>query len=141
MAETRQYGDIATKLLMENDRVRIWEMRLAPGERSALHRHQNDYVMIQIAGDKMAADFEPDSGGPWGGTRAIENLMPIVRELGLAPIFWDVQFTYSYKTFEEGKPPVLDPAMGPRIDKFLAELVWMAKTMRYGRENIALERP
>lgn len=67
MADTRQFGDIATKLLMENDRVRIWEMRLAPGERSALHRHDNDYVMIQIAGDRMAADFEPDSGGPWGG--------------------------------------------------------------------------
>jgi len=66
-ADNRQFGDIATKLLMENDRVRIWEMRLEPGERSALHRHENDYVMIQIAGDKMAAQFEPDSGGPWGG--------------------------------------------------------------------------
>jgi hypothetical protein len=66
MADTRQFGDIATKLLMENDRVRIWEMRLAPGERSALHKHDNDYVMIQIAGDRMAADFEPDSAGPWG---------------------------------------------------------------------------
>ena len=73
MAETRQFGDIATKLLMENDRVRIWEMRLAPGERSALHRHENDYVMIQIAGDKMAADFEPDSGGPWGGLGRVEG--------------------------------------------------------------------
>ena len=73
MAETRQYGDIASKLLMENDRVRIWEMRLAPGERSALHRHENDYVMIQIAGDKMAADFEPDSGGPWGGLGRVEG--------------------------------------------------------------------
>ena len=30
--ETRQFGDIATKLLMENDRVRIWEMRLDPGQ-------------------------------------------------------------------------------------------------------------
>ena len=73
MVETRQFGDIATKLLMENDRVRIWEMRLAPGERSALHRHENDYVMIQIAGDKMAADFEPDSGGPWGGLGRVEG--------------------------------------------------------------------
>jgi beta-alanine degradation protein BauB len=73
VAETRQYGDIATKLLMENDRVRIWEMRLAPGERSPLHRHENDYVMIQIAGDKMAADFEPDSGGPWGGLGRVEG--------------------------------------------------------------------
>src|SRR6478672_2463461 len=64
---SREFGDIATKLLMENDRVRIWEMRLEPGQKSALHRHENDYIMIQISGDKMAADFEPDSGGPWGG--------------------------------------------------------------------------
>ena len=55
MAEAREYGDIATKLLLENDRVRIWEMRLEPGERSALHRHDNDYIMIQIDGDRMAA--------------------------------------------------------------------------------------
>ena len=26
-----------------------------------------------------------------------------------------------------------------RIDKFLAELVWMAKVLRHGRENISLE--
>lgn len=78
------------------------------------------------------------SAGPWGGTRVIENLLPVMRELGLVPIFWDVQFTHSYKTLEEGKP--LDPAFGPRIDKFLAELVWMAKTLRYGREHIALEK-
>jgi hypothetical protein len=68
MADTRQFGDIATKLLLENDRVRIWEMRLEPGQRSALHRHDNDYVMIQIDGDRMAADFESDSGGPWAGS-------------------------------------------------------------------------
>jgi hypothetical protein len=73
MADTRVFGDIATKLLFENDRVRIWEMRLAPGEKSALHRHENDYVMIQIAGDKMAADFEPDSGGPWGALGHVEG--------------------------------------------------------------------
>jgi len=79
------------------------------------------------------------SAGPWGGTRVIENLMPIVRELGFVTIFWDVQFTHSYEAFGEGKP--LAPEYGPRIDKFLAELVWMAKTLRYGREHIALERP
>jgi len=26
-----------------------------------------------------------------------------------------------------------------RIDKFLAELVWMAKTLKHGRDHIALE--
>ncbi len=30
---------VATKLLMENDKVRIWEMRLQPGERGELHKH------------------------------------------------------------------------------------------------------
>ena len=73
MTEDRKFGDIATKLLMENDRVRIWEMRLEPGERSSLHRHDHDYLMIQISGDKMAADFEPDSGGPWGDLGRVEG--------------------------------------------------------------------
>ena len=67
MADERVFGGIATKVLMENDRVRIWEMRLAPGEESALHRHDLDYIMIQVAGDKMAARFEPDSAGEYGG--------------------------------------------------------------------------
>jgi hypothetical protein len=73
MADDRVFGDIATKLLMENDKVRIWEMRLAPGQRSDLHRHDHDYVMIQIAGDKMAARFEPDSAGEWPGIDYIEG--------------------------------------------------------------------
>jgi predicted metal-dependent enzyme (double-stranded beta helix superfamily) len=73
MADERAFGDIATKLLMENERVRIWEMRLAPGQQSDLHRHDTDYVMIQIAGDKMAAKFEADSGGDWGDTDYIEG--------------------------------------------------------------------
>src|SRR5262245_7228625 len=32
------------------------------------------------------------SGGPFGGTRVIENLLPVMRELGLVTIFWDVNF-------------------------------------------------
>ena len=28
----RVLGDIATKLLFENDRVRVWEMQLEPGQ-------------------------------------------------------------------------------------------------------------
>jgi hypothetical protein len=73
MAENRVFGGIASKVLMENDRVRIWEMRLAPGEESDLHRHDLDYIMIQIDGDKMAARFEPDSGGEWGGLGYVEG--------------------------------------------------------------------
>ena len=32
------------------------------------------------------------SAGPWGGTRVIENLLPVLRELGLVTIFWDLNF-------------------------------------------------
>jgi len=34
---------------------------------------------------------------------------------------------------------LLDQAYVRRTDKFLNELIWMAKVLRYGRENISLE--
>jgi hypothetical protein len=63
MGSERKLGDVATKLLFENERVRIWEMRLAPGEEGDVHRHDLDYVLVQIEGDRMAVVPEPDSGG------------------------------------------------------------------------------
>ena len=76
------------------------------------------------------------SAGPFGGTRVIENLLPVMRELGLVTIFWDVNFSSVQKTFSEnGK--LLDEAYIRRIDKFVNELIWMAKTLRYGREQVS----
>ena len=63
----RVLGDVATRIILENDRVRIWEMDLAPGERSATHRHGLDYVLVQIDGDRIAAQFEPDTQGALHG--------------------------------------------------------------------------
>ena len=77
------------------------------------------------------------SAGPFGGTRVIENLLPVMRELGLVTIFWDVNFSVVQKTFDEtGK--LLDEAFVKRADKFINELVWMAKVLRYGRENVEI---
>ena len=50
-----ELGPIATRVMFENDRVRVWEMHLAPGEESAPHRHDLDYLIIDLAGDKIAA--------------------------------------------------------------------------------------
>ncbi|WP_327356962.1 hypothetical protein [Streptomyces sp. NBC_01304] len=61
----RVLGGVGTKVLFENDRVRVWELRLAPGERSDVHRHELDYVLIQIAGDRVAVQPEPDTEGPY----------------------------------------------------------------------------
>jgi hypothetical protein len=63
----RTFGDVATRILFENDRVRVWEMRLAPGARSATHRHDLDYVLVQVDGDRIAAQFEPDTAGALKG--------------------------------------------------------------------------
>ena len=65
MADERVLGGVGTRVLFENDRVRIWEMRLAPGERSAVHRHDVDHVLVQIAGDRIAVEPEPDTEGPY----------------------------------------------------------------------------
>jgi len=59
----RVLGPVATRLLLENERVRIWEMDLEPGARSATHRHDADYVIVQIEGDRIAAEPEPDTAG------------------------------------------------------------------------------
>lgn len=78
------------------------------------------------------------SAGGFGGTRVIENLLPVMRELGLVTIFWDGNFSSVQNIFDaSGK--LLDQAYIKRIDKFLKELIWMAKVLRYGRENVPLE--
>lgn len=61
----RKLGEIATKLLFENARVRIWEMRMPPGETGPPHRHGLDHILVQISGDRMAVVPEPDSEGPY----------------------------------------------------------------------------
>jgi NAD(P)H-dependent FMN reductase len=74
------------------------------------------------------------SAGPFGGTRAIQNLLPVMREIGLVTIFWDVNFSTAQKVFaEDGR--LLDESYIRRTDKFLKELIWMAKTLRQGREQ------
>jgi NAD(P)H-dependent FMN reductase len=77
------------------------------------------------------------SAGSFGGTRVIQNLLPVMRELGLVNIFWDGNFSSVQKIFDESGN-LLDEAYIRRIDKFLKELIWMAKVLRYGRENIEL---
>ena len=76
------------------------------------------------------------SAGGFGGTRVIENLLPVLRELGLVAIFNDGNFTRVGKIFDESGA-LLDESYIKRTESFLEELVWMSKTLRYGRENVA----
>jgi NAD(P)H-dependent FMN reductase len=77
------------------------------------------------------------SAGGFGGTRVIQNLLPVMRELGLVTIFWDGNFADVQSLFD-AEGALLDANYVRRIDKFLKELIWIARVLRYGRENVPL---
>lgn len=82
-----------------------------------------------------AVGFVGVSAGPWGGTRVIEAMVTMVRELGLAVTFTDLNFPTVQKKFDnEGR--LLDQAYEQRVKDFLDELVWMSRTLKWGRENL-----
>ena len=82
-----------------------------------------------------AVAFVGVSAGPWGGTRVIESMVPMVRELGLAVTFTDLNFPKVEKVFDEqGK--LLDNAFDNRVAAFLDELVWMSRVLKWGRQNV-----
>jgi NAD(P)H-dependent FMN reductase len=76
------------------------------------------------------------SAGIFGGARMIENLLPVLRELGLVTIFWDVNVNNVHARFDEDGTLVDDSFLS--VGKFLDELVWMAETLRHGREHITI---
>jgi NAD(P)H-dependent FMN reductase len=77
------------------------------------------------------------SAGGFGGTRVIQNLLPVMRELGLVTIFWDGNFSNVQSLFD-ADGVLLDESYVKRTDKFLKELIWMARVLRYGRETVPL---
>jgi NAD(P)H-dependent FMN reductase len=75
------------------------------------------------------------SAGPSGGARVIENLLPVMRELGLVTVFEDVNFGKIGSLFDD-RGNLLDQNFIRRVDEFLNELIWMARVLRYGREQM-----
>ena len=78
------------------------------------------------------------SAGPFAGIRVVQNLLPVMRELGLVTIFWDINIGQVSKVFaEDGR--LLDEAFVRRSDRFIRELIWMSKVLRYGREHVTID--
>jgi quercetin dioxygenase-like cupin family protein len=42
--------DLGTRLILENDRVRIWEHRVPPGESGPTHLHRRPYFSVVVRG-------------------------------------------------------------------------------------------
>ena len=61
----RDLGGVGTELVFEDERVRVWQVRLEPGEQGPVHRHELDHLLIQVAGDRIAVVPEADTEGPF----------------------------------------------------------------------------
>ena len=45
--------EIGTKVLFENEQVKIWDLQLAPGENHGMHRHTNDYYLVFVGENRL----------------------------------------------------------------------------------------
>lgn len=100
-----------------------------PGSlKSVLDLLLKEYIHKSVA-------FVGVSAGPWGGTRVIEALVPMVRELGLVATFTDLNFPLVQNLFDENGA-LLDQAYEKRVAAFLEELIWMSHTLKWGRRNL-----
>ncbi len=74
------------------------------------------------------------SDGNWGGVRAVESLVPAIRETGLVVLSWDVYFPRVQEIFNE--QGTMNDGYHGRYDRNLSklydELIWMAQTLRSG---------
>jgi hypothetical protein len=42
--------NLGTRILVENDRVRIWEHRVSPGDTGPMHLHRRPYFSVVVQG-------------------------------------------------------------------------------------------
>ncbi|CAN5429811.1 NADPH-dependent FMN reductase [soil metagenome] len=83
-----------------------------------------------------AVAFAGVSAQVWGGVRVIEACVPMVRELGLAVTFTDLNFPRVQTLFDDDGNLKDEAAYESRVKAFLDELVWMSRALKWGRENV-----
>jgi quercetin dioxygenase-like cupin family protein len=64
-------GDVATNVLFENDKVKIWNLIVEPGQTSDWHLHSRDYITIVVEGRGLKVEYDDgtESDSPSGPGR------------------------------------------------------------------------
>lgn len=52
------YGPKGTRVVFENERVRVWEIAVSPGESLPMHHHDLDDVVISVTGGPTRVEHE-----------------------------------------------------------------------------------
>ncbi len=82
--------------------------------------------------------FAGVSNGGWGGVRAVESLVPAVREMGLVATFAPLYFPRIQNLFEENGS--IKAEFAEMYDRNLKnayrELQWLSHALKWGRDNV-----
>lgn len=72
MSESVGQQPVGSRVLFENDRVRVWELEAAPGEVFPMHHHSLDYVTVALTeGD---VEVREANGEVRGGHREVGDI-------------------------------------------------------------------
>jgi quercetin dioxygenase-like cupin family protein len=85
ISDVLQAAGNSYKLLMENEKVRVLEIRLKPGEKAPMHNHPNDHVVYVMNNAKFKLTFPDGKTGEFdlkagqtiwleAGSHATENI-------------------------------------------------------------------
>ena len=64
MSELQITDAVGARLLFENDRVRVWDLRLEPGEQTPFHRHSTDFLYVVIGDGELQTVFLDGTADP-----------------------------------------------------------------------------
>lgn len=81
--------------------------------------------------------FAGVSDGNWGGVRAVESLVPAVRETGLVVMSFDVYFPYVPKLFDDNGQLKDENRQRYQesLGKLYKELIWFARILKAARQD------
>ncbi len=59
---TEPSDQVGTRVMFENERVRVWDLSLAPGEQLGKHIHRLDYFFIVVSGGLLRTEDAKNPG-------------------------------------------------------------------------------
>ncbi len=66
---SKQDNEIATEVIFEDDKVRVWNQVVPAGGEIAKHEHKNDYFLLNVSGEgPIAVEFHDGTGGSLGSS-------------------------------------------------------------------------
>lgn len=76
-------GEVGQRILLENEFVRVWEIRLEPGETHDFHIHYHPYLVISLGGGENHIETvfgqEIRTDEPAGSFTFIREMRPVHR--------------------------------------------------------------